>query len=239
MAIRLFLALAALVGLMWFFGWYGKADPAARNRALKTLLLYGIGGVILLLVVTGRIPWLFALITAAVPILQRFLIAKQTWGLFKSLGAGKSGQSSGVATAWLDMGLDHDSGEMGGRVLQGKYSGQQLSGLNLEQLLELLDECRGDAQSAQLVEAYLDRTAPGWRPAGEAPRNAAGDGGPDTLTHGEAREILGLEPGAGREEIVSAHRRLIQKLHPDRGGSSYLAARINQAKDLLLDQLET
>lgn len=239
MAIRLFLALVALVSLMWFFGWYGKADPAARNRALKTLLLYGIGGTILLLVVTGRIPWLFALITAAVPILQRLLVAKQTWGLFKSLGGGQSGQSSGVATAWLDMGLDHDSGEMDGRVLQGKYSGLQLSGLNLEQLLELLDECRGDAQSAQLVEAYLDRTAPDWRSAGETPRESAGNVGPNSLTHSEACEILGLEPGASREEIVSAHRRLIQKLHPDRGGSSYLAARINQAKDLLLDRLDS
>jgi hypothetical protein len=133
------------------------------------------------------------------------------------------------------MSLDHDSGGMDGTVLQGRWKGRRLSELSVDGLLDLLAETRiGDADSAQLVEAYLDRARPDWREtAGEA---AAAQAPPASaaMTREEARRILEVGPDADEATIRDAHRRLMMKLHPDLGGSSYLAAKINQAKDVLL-----
>ena len=113
---------------------------------------------------------------------------------------------------------------------------REIRGLTPEQLLELLSECATDPQSANLLEAYLDREhGPEWReaePAGAQRPDPVRDG---QMSRVEAYEILGLQPGAEKQEILAAHRRLMQKLHPDRGGSTYLAAKINKAKELLLE----
>ena len=140
------------------------------------------------------------------------------------------GRTSEVETAFLHMRLDHDTGEMDGAVLRGRYEGCALRELGLEDLLALLDECRTDRQSVAVLEAYLDRIHEDWRESrGPPPGASSGE-----MSESEARAVLGLGPEATREEIVEAHRRLIQRLHPDRGGSDYLAAKLNAAKDLLL-----
>ncbi len=130
------------------------------------------------------------------------------------------------------MSLDHDSGVMNGEVLEGRFKGQQLSDIDVNGLLELLNECRAqDVQSATILETYLDRThGDQWRYESGNGRSPASS----TMTPDEAYEVLGLPAGASEEEVVEAHRRLMQKLHPDRGGSTYLAAKLNQAKDTLL-----
>ena len=132
--------------------------------------------------------------------------------------------------------LDHDTGEMHGDVLEGTKKGRRLAELSFEELLELLDECRrADTDSVPLLESYLDRAyGDSWREPGDA--GTGGDGSTASMSAAEAYEVLGLEQGATHEQIVEAHRRLMQKLHPDRGGSTYLAARINQAKDVLLGE---
>ena len=124
---------------------------------------------------------------------------------------------------------------MDGVVLEGAYRGRRLAELALGDLLNLLAICRAeDSQSATVLEAYLDRVhGDGWRDAFHGNGNEHGEE-PSRMTPTEAREILGVGADAGREEIVDAHRRLMQKIHPDRGGSTYLAAKINQAKDTLL-----
>ncbi len=232
--IRVFLALVALLGLMWVIAWLGRTSPAQRARVFKLVLLYGALGTVLVLVVTGRLPWVFAAIGALVPWIQRAIMAQRAYNMFKGWRGPTPSQSSDVETAYLRVSLDHDSGEMSGDVLEGAHAGRRLADLTLAELLELLHECRRhDMQAAALLEAYLDRVhGESWREetqAGAGQESAA-------MTDTEAYEILGLEPGATRAQIIEAHRKLMQKLHPDRGGSSYLAARVNRAKDMLLDE---
>jgi DnaJ-domain-containing protein 1 len=127
---------------------------------------------------------------------------------------------------------------MDGKVLEGALQGSDLSNLSLEQLLSLLDECRVDGDSLNVLQAYLDRQHEGWREHYGEKDEGKGAGSPGVasgnLTRQQAYEVLGLDSGASREEIIDAHRKLIQKMHPDRGGSTYLAARINEAKDQLM-----
>jgi hypothetical protein len=136
------------------------------------------------------------------------------------------------------MSLDHDTGEMHGEVLEGAFAGKQLHELDLDDLVKLFRECRGtDEESANLVQAYLDRIhGEGWHEKVGARTDQRSSAGGAAMTREEAFHVLGLEAGASRQEIIAMHRRLMQKLHPDRGGSDYLAAKINQAKDILLDR---
>ncbi|MHB2265107.1 DnaJ domain-containing protein [Aliihoeflea sp. PC F10.4] len=146
------------------------------------------------------------------------------------------GKRSHVRTAALEMELDHASGELDGVVLAGRFDGIPLANLSEEQLFELHAELEGDGESRQLLEAYLDGRLPLWRehPQSDIGGGEAGAPASGPMTKQEAYQVLGLEAGASAADIRKAHRRLMQRLHPDLGGSSFLAARINEAKDVLL-----
>jgi hypothetical protein len=155
-------------------------------------------------------------------------------GMFGGGTRKSAGQTSSVRSPFLDMTLDHDSGRLGGRIVAGAYAGRSLDDFDLPQLAAMIPGF--DAESVALLESYLDRRFPAWRQdtqgegAGRDHRAAPGS----KMTDEEAYQILGLQPGAGRAEIGHAHRSLMKKLHPDQGGSTYLAARVNEAKDTLL-----
>lgn len=153
MAPRLFLAFIALIGVMWFLSWYSKADKGQRNKSMISFLLYGCAAALLILVVTGRIPWLFAMLSAATPWINRALMMKSLWQRFNG---SKPSPPPATPPATVEM------------------------------------------------------------------------------TPEEALEVLGLENGATDSEIISAHKKLIQKIHPDKGGSGYLASQINKAKETLM-----
>lgn len=145
-------------------------------------------------------------------------------------------QTSTVRSAWLEMQLDHETGDLDGLILTGPLEGYVLSQLDDGQVLSLYQDVAGDADSAALLEAYLDRRIPGWREDVE-PSDTSGhrqSSGSGAMTKEEAYQVLGLAVGAGPEEIRSAHRRLMKAVHPDSGGSTFLAARINEAKQTLL-----
>jgi hypothetical protein len=147
-----------------------------------------------------------------------------------------SGQRSSVRAAGLEMHLDHDTGEMDGEVLAGRHQGRRLSELKLSELLEVGEDFRGDPESSRLLEGYLDRAHAGWRDDVDADEGP-GQGTPSAaggMSTKEAYQILGLEPGASEAEVRAAHRRLMKQVHPDRGGSAALAAKINEAKDRIL-----
>lgn len=244
---RLLPLLAAAALALLFIWWFLRTPPQRVARVLRQTLLWAGGALLIFLAATGRLPSLFALLGALAPFLQRIFRLLQLLPLLQRLLAlfnrsraatgATGGQASRVHTRFLQMELDHDSGVLTGRVLEGRFQGRTLDDLTLEQLLELLSECAVDPQSANLLEAYLDREhGADWRaaqPAGAQRPDPAPDG---AMSRMEAYEILGLPPDAGEREILGAHRRLMQRLHPDRGGSTYLAAKINQAKDLLLGE---
>ena len=153
----------------------------------------------------------------------------------KPSGGPSSGQTSTVQSKYIRMTLNHDSGDINGEVLAGQFAGKTLDQLELDALLQLLDECQDDEESVALLQAYLDRVyADEWQEqAGEQARQQTASL-PGEMSRDEALQILGLAEDASEDDIVEAHRRLMQKLHPDRGGTSYLAAVINRAKDMLL-----
>ncbi len=149
------------------------------------------------------------------------------------------GQKSHIRTERLEMELDHDSGQMEGKALSGRFAGRQLSTLSDKEAMELLNELhREGAPEAAVMEAYLDWRLPGWRDQDQASTERAktgrGRARGTRMSTEEAYAVLGISPGASEEDIRQAHRKLMMKMHPDQGGSTYLAARINEAKEVLL-----
>jgi DnaJ-domain-containing protein 1 len=215
------------------------ANPAVLARAIKI-----VGGVVSL--ATAAFVGLRGELAVAIP-LGIFGAGLLGWapfggigfgnigGIFSGLGGGRSaGQTSQVRSQYLEMLLDHDSGALAGRIVAGPHAGHSLDEFELPQLAAMI--ANFDAESVALLESYLDRRFPAWRENAQGntaggQRRAAASG---KMTDEEAYQILGLQPGASRDEIGRAHRALMKKLHPDQGGSTYLAARVNEAKDTLL-----
>lgn len=227
----LLLGIALLGVVLLLVRWFVKADPATLATVVKWAGGVLAALVVVYLIVNGRVGAAFTLAAVAFVLLR---------GLRRMGQMGRArpspGQSSNVETSYLRMELDHDSGDMDGTVLQGPFAGRKLSSLDLDELLSLLAECaRADHQSLHLLEAYLDRGPHAdWRDRMDARERGAGSSGHGKMSREEAREILGVAAGATADEIKEAHRRLMQVNHPDHGGSTFLAAKINLAKEVLL-----
>jgi hypothetical protein len=231
-AMSLLFGIVALAILLWMAQKYLKADPHKLAAMLKLSGGIALLGVAVLFAFRGQIALAAPLAAAGLGLLG--------WLPFGPAGFGartqkSAGQVSRVRSAFLEMELDHDTGAMRGVILTGPRAGTQLEALDVATLAGLLAEI--DEESRALLAAYLDRRDAGWREHAQADAASGRGGAPrGPMTHEEAYQILGLQPGAEAEEIVRAHRTLMKRIHPDQGGTNYLAARVNEAKDTLLRQ---
>lgn len=224
---------AAIVALVYYgLKAFGRADAKALVKLGRT-----VGGTVMLLLagflgMRGHIETAIPLSIFGLSLIGWNIGQAAPWNRLRTT----KGRTSSVRTAALDMVLDHDSGRLSGTVTSGSFAGRELDTLDVPSVAALALEL--DSESRQLLEAYLDRRAPGWRE--NAQRDAGGRSADTarrgTMTKEEAYQILGLAPGAGTDDVRKAHRTLMKKLHPDQGGSNYLAARVNEAKDILLDR---
>ncbi len=239
----IFVLVLVLLILGYFLGRRLRRLPPQQARRLMRRWLWLGGGLLLVgLAVSGRLHWLFGALGAAIPILQR-LADLRRWLKRSSARNHAAARTSTVETRCLRMMLEHGSGRLDGVVLDGPHQGRRLAEMGQDELLFLLRRCRlDDPDGARLLEAYLDRRfGPQWRRARAGVGADADDDGQRRarprevdMSEAEAREILGVRPGASAAEIRRAHRRLMQKYHPDRGGSTEMAARLNRAKEVLL-----
>ena len=231
---NLAVVLAVLVGGYFAWRFVTVANPQLRRQrqlALAGLALLLLAAVLMVRGMTGLGILAGSIGLGLLPTSLRSLMPSG------SAGTDPSGRVSRVTTDHLEMELDLDTGDMRGRVIKGFFQDRDLKSLRPVELAHLWQDCRfTDPQSAQLVEAYLDRVHPTWRDD-LARAEAAAPKGPDgKMTREEAFEILGLKPGASEADIRRAHRELMLRVHPDRGGSTYLAAKINEAKDVALGE---
>ena len=228
----LIFGLVVLALLLWALHAFTKVKPQTAAVVLKTGGGLGALAVAGLLGARGRLD-------VAIPLglTGLGLLGWLPWSI-PGLGARmrkSTGQVSRVRSAFVEMELDHDTGTMRGRILAGRHEGAALDALDVATLAGFLPDI--DEESRSLLMAYLDRREPLWRENAQADATAgASRRGWSTgkMTEEEAYQILGVEPGASAKDIGLAHRSLMKKLHPDQGGSTYLAARVNEAKDVLL-----
>ena len=232
-----YLALSSfiLLGAIAMLRAYASTTPATLATATQRMALgsVAVGAVLLLL----RVPlgFVFLAVGAALPLALRWSVLRPDFGAASERSRGKTTR---IDTKYLTMVLNHDSGMLEGKVLAGSYRNRHLSELALEQLLEVRERCLvDDSDGVALIEAYLDRFHSDWRSkdaGAQSSEKTAPQRASTAMTREEAYKVLGLAPGASNTDIREAHHRLMIKLHPDHGGSDYLAAKINQARDILL-----
>ena len=235
----IFLGIVALIAVIFLLRAFVGTDPKALVKALRSV---GSGALVLDAIGLVVIDRPFSAVFVALIAWSLYTggrIIPGIWPLYRfSAGrnsASSKGQTSSVRTAWLDMELDHDSGDMRGTILQGPHAGKGLHELDRGALMTFYAEAgAADGETKRLLEAYLMRTiGADWQSytnKTEPPPAAA----PSGMTRTEALKILGLQEGASEDDIHAAHRRLMMQNHPDRGGTDYLASKINEAKDFLI-----
>ncbi len=256
---RIVILILIILSFLIFAHWFARIPGEEIKKAWKKWGLLAIGGLLIVLALAGRLHWLFALLGGALPLLGRARSYLNTLSSVRRLlqrapppppddttAPASSPTVSHIETKVLHLELNKQTGVITGRVLSGGYAGRKLQSMQFPEIIALLRECRSimDVESVRLLEIYLRRhhqqqweahnqhQSQGQANTGRTPPGHTGE----TMTVEEACALLGVKPTVSKTEITAAHKRLIQKLHPDRGGTDYLAAKINMAKEILLRQ---
>lgn len=227
--------LAALIAVWWLAKTFAGSNPALLAGWLKKIGGMASMGLAAFLFMRGRLD--MAMLVGGFGAWLLGWAYSHPFAQWTNSWKTSAGKVSKVTSRSIEMELDHDSGDMKGRVLQGPFAGRELASLSLDDINKLLSELvTADPDAARLLEAYLDRRFPGGRTDAEPDRDPGLDRmrKPGAMTKQEAYDVLGLQAGAGEEAIRQAHRALMKRIHPDAGGTSALAARVNEAKDVLL-----
>ncbi len=238
----LLLGLALLLALLVLGRLFANSNPGTLAQVLRLSAVVVLGGLALLSLLRGQ-ALLGMLLGGSAAVIWRGWRFR-SWRGGAPVGAG--GSASNVETAWLAMSLDHTSGSVDGEVRQGKFTGRQLGELSLGELLDLYDEVSTeDPRSVPLLDAFLDRNHEGWRDVYAERASSGSESGsrrrgwgppdPERMSRQDALKILGLGESPSEDEIKEAHHKLMLKHHPDLGGTDYFAAKINQAKEVLLN----
>ena len=227
---RLLLLVAIAFSVWYWWSTVKRLAPEQRRPFFWRTAFWGVLGASIILVATGRMHWLGAGLAALIPICKLVLgFGLRALPILRILSRFKTSPSQ-FGTGSLKVEINFASKKMDGEVLKGEFTGKRLSELNPEQLKALSEEFRAaDRESFVLLQAYLLRNG-----TGEQTNDNYQAGNFSDISNDEAHKILGVEANASKEEIIKAHKRLMQRLHPDRGGSDYLAAKINAAKDQLI-----
>jgi len=231
---RIILIALILLIVAYAINRYLRLPAEKQKKLIKVLIISGVAVLMLILALSGRLNWLLAAVGALLPLLPR--AAKMLFSLWPALlpyfRRYQQNKQTSMHTRFVKLQIDMLNGELQGEVLEGKFKGHKLQAMTLVQLTQLLDECKHeDAESAALLTAYLQRTHPEWEHAGDSADYSTADTG---MSEQQARSILGVSENASKKEIIKAHKQIMQKIHPDKGGSDYLAQQVNQAKNTLM-----
>src|SRR3974390_407795 len=171
---------AVLSGFLMLVYLFVNADPARLARGLK------VTGIVIAVLAVGTLAVCGRLAALLMPLAMLMPALIRVRSLLDRYRPPAGGQTSTVATAFLRMTLDHDTGRMEGTILRGRFAGMRLEELGAGDLLALLRECRAeDEEGARLLEAYLDRAHPDWRD------ELAGERASGSTAGGSARSTSG------------------------------------------------
>jgi hypothetical protein len=240
---KIILVILLLGGIIFWWHWNSTPDPLQRKKLLQKTIIGTVIIICLLMVVTGRLNWLWAAFVGLLATIRQMLPTLLRYfpmitQFYRAHAPKASAQNaSTVTTKYIEMTLDHQTGKLSGKVLSGDFKDKTLEELDRDQLKALFDFCNAnDINSARLLENYLtDRF--GEDNAYTAGTGEGKSGGLDNnMSVAEALQILGLDKDPSNEEITKSYRKIMQQLHPDRGGNQYFAAKANEARKVLLNK---